>query len=45
MAIFLKLINGIEISRSSPIGYKWVSEGSGLWIPWQDDKYMKGGGC
>lgn len=31
----------IEISRQSPIGYKWVNEGPGFWIPWEDNKYEK----
>lgn len=35
----------IEISRNSPIGYKWVNEGPGLWIPWEKNMYIskKGG--
>lgn len=33
----------IEISRQSPIGYKWVNEGPGLWIPWEDNIYEKQG--
>lgn len=31
----------IERSRQSPIGYKWVYEGPGIWIPWEDNKYEK----
>ena len=32
----------IEKSRNPKdvTGYKWVSEGSGLWIPWEDNKYI-----
>lgn len=29
----------IEISRSSPIGYKWVCEGPGIWMPWDNNRY------
>lgn len=31
----------IEISRKPKdiTGYKWVSEGPGFWIPWEDNKY------
>lgn len=36
----------IEISRNPKdvTGYKWVSEGPGLWIPWENNKYIKKGG-
>lgn len=30
----------IEVSRKSVTGYKWVHEDSGLWIPWEDNKYI-----
>lgn len=30
----------IEIDRKGPIGYSWVSEGPGLWIPWEKNKYI-----
>lgn len=35
----------IERSRNPKdvTGYKWVSEGPGLWIPWEDNKYEKQG--
>lgn len=33
----------IEYSRNSKsvTGYKWVSEGPGIWIPWDSNKYIK----
>lgn len=31
----------IEIDRKSPLGYSWVSEGPGLWIPWEKNRYIK----
>ena len=34
----------IERSRSNPIGYKWVHEGPGVWVPWAGDRYDKGRG-
>lgn len=30
----------IEMARKSVLGYKWVHEGPGLWIPWENDKYI-----
>ena len=30
----------IEIARNTPIGYKWVSEGPGIWMPWNNNKYI-----
>lgn len=33
----------IERSRKSPIGYKWINEGPGLWVPWEENRYEKQG--
>lgn len=30
----------IEIARNTPIGYKWVHEGPGIWVPWDNNKYI-----
>lgn len=34
----------IERTRNNPIGYMWVHEGPGVWVPWDGDRYDKGRG-
>ena len=31
----------IEMTRKNPIGYMWVHEGPGVWIPWDGDRYVQ----